>query len=226
MRVILGIGNPGAEYQETRHNCGFLVLDELVQRHRLGAWTKRWSSLLMDWPMAPGDGRVAMLKPQTFVNLSGEAAQAALTFYKLPLSDFLVVVDDLNLPLGTLRVRANGSAGGHNGLRDIEARLGQAYPRLRLGIGRPIQGDGEQIGHVLGRFSSAEQEPLRLMIRRAADCVEAWCAGGMDATARFNGSGVTPVRITKPRPPVNTGECGSPASTEGPPPSQGPDGGT
>lgn len=202
MRVILGIGNPGAEYQDTRHNCGFLVLDELVSRHLLGPWSKRWSSLVADWPTAPGDGTVALLKPQTYVNISGEAAQAALAFYKIPLCGFLVVVDDLNLPLGTLRVRASGSAGGHNGLRDIEARLGPGYARLRLGIGRPPQGDGAQIGHVLGSFSADEQAPLRAMIGRAADCVEAWCQGGMDATVRFNGTGVVAVRAPRPRPPA------------------------
>jgi peptidyl-tRNA hydrolase, PTH1 family len=192
MRLIIGIGNPGAAYVDTRHNLGFLVLDELARRHQLASWSKRWSSLAADWPQAPGDGTVVLLKPQTFVNASGEAVQAAAAFYKIPLGLILVVVDDINLPLGTLRLRASGSAGGHNGLRDIEARLGPGYPRRRRGIGQPALGDGAQIGHVLGRFAADEQEPMRTMIARAAECVEAWCAGGLEGAVRFNGAGAPP----------------------------------
>jgi PTH1 family peptidyl-tRNA hydrolase len=187
MRLAIGIGNPGAAYADTRHNLGFLVLDELARRHGL-SWSKRWSSLAADWPQAPGDGTVVLLKPQTFVNASGEAVQAAAAFYKIPLSEILVVVDDLNLPLGTLRLRASGSAGGHNGLRDIEERLGPGYPRLRLGIGQAALGAGAQIGHVLGSFAPHEQEAVRAMVVRAADGVESWCAGGLAAAQRYNGS--------------------------------------
>lgn len=216
MRVILGIGNPGAEYQDTRHNCGFLVLDQLAQRHRLDGWSKRWSSLVASWPQAPGAGPAVLVKPQTFVNVSGEALQAVMAFYKLPLSEVLVVVDDLNLPLGTLRVRANGSAGGHNGLRDIEARLGPGYPRLRLGIGRPMAGDATQIAHVLGRFQAEEHDSLRVMIKRAAECVEAWCAGGMEATSRFNGATTVRPAVVRPAP-------AKPGGADVPPPAAGPE---
>ncbi len=206
MRLIIGIGNPGAAYADTRHNLGFLVLDELARRHHLGAWSKRWGSLVAEWRRSAGDGTVALLKPQTFVNASGEAVQAAASFYKLPLGDLLVVVDDLNLPLGCLRLRPMGSAGGHNGLRDIEARLGQGYPRLRLGIGQPALGEGAQIGHVLGRFGDHEQEALRAMIARAADCVESWCADGLEGAARFNGAGAL-----APPPPGRPGAGGQSA---------------
>jgi PTH1 family peptidyl-tRNA hydrolase len=199
MRLVIGIGNPGAAYADTRHNLGFLVLDELAMRHQLSSWSRRWSSQIAEWPQAPGDGTVALLKPQTFVNASGEAVQAAAAFYKLPLGALLVVVDDLNLPLGTLRLRGSGSAGGHNGLRDIEARLGPGYPRLRLGIGQPAQGEGAHLGHVLGRFAAQEQEPVRAMVARAADCVESWCAGGLEGAARFNGAG-TPAAPPGPPP--------------------------
>jgi len=201
MRLVIGIGNPGGAYVDTRHNCGFLVLDELARRHQLSSWSKRWGSQVADWPQAPGGGTVALLKPQTFVNASGEAVQAAAAFYKIPPGALLVVVDDLNLPLGTLRLRASGSAGGHNGLRDIEARLGPGYPRLRLGIGQPTAGDGAHIGHVLGRFAAHEEEPLRAMIARAADCVESWCAGGLEGAVRFNGAGA-PAPPPPARPPA------------------------
>jgi PTH1 family peptidyl-tRNA hydrolase len=214
MRLVLGIGNPGSQYQDTRHNCGFLVLDEVARRHRLGGWSKRWSSLVASWPDAPGGDAAALIKPQTFVNLSGEAAQAALSFYKCPLDALLVVVDDLNLPLGTLRLRPGGSAGGHNGLRDIEARLGQGYHRLRLGIGQPHP--GEQIDFVLGRFTPEEGTAVRAMLQRAADCVEAWCLGGIDAAAQFNGGSVPPGgrgQLPGAPPGASAGPTASPAGT-------------
>jgi peptidyl-tRNA hydrolase, PTH1 family len=207
MRVILGIGNPGSAYERTRHNCGFLVLDELARRHALGDWSKRWNALVCDWrvPEALGGGRALLVKPQTYVNLSGESAQAVLAFHKLLPTDMLVVVDDLNLPLGHLRLRPDGSAGGHNGLKDIEARLGKAYPRLRVGIGRPAAND--QVDHVLGAFSEAERDDLSVMLAKAADCVEGWLREGVAVACRFNGP-------SRPPPPVQpkaaTGDTPSP----------------
>ncbi len=186
MRVVLGIGNPGPNYDQTRHNCGFMVMDALARRHRLEGWSKRWNAKVCDWrlPESLGAERALLLKPQTFVNLSGESAQAALAFHKLAPADLLVVVDDINLPLGHLRLRAEGTAGGHNGLKDIEARIGKAYPRLRVGIGSPAQ---DQIDHVLGRFTAAEQNEVAVMINAAADCVEAWLKEGVTVACRFNG---------------------------------------
>jgi peptidyl-tRNA hydrolase, PTH1 family len=186
MRVILGIGNPGAEYVRTRHNCGFMVVDELAERHRLEGWSKRWSAMVCEWslPESLGGQRALLVKPLTYVNLSGESAQAILAFYKVPPSDLLVIVDDINLPLGHLRLRGDGSAGGHNGLKDIEARLGKQYPRLRLGIGRPVH---DQIDHVLSAFSQAEQPEVQAMISRGVDCVEGWLQDGLTTACRYNG---------------------------------------
>ena len=186
MRVILGIGNPGSQYERTRHNAGFLALDALARRHGLGPWNKRWEALVCDWrlPEALGGDRALLVKPQTFVNLSGESAQAVLAFHKLPPADLLVVVDDINLPVGTLRLRADGSAGGHNGLKDIEARIGKACPRLRLGIGRPAH---DQIDHVLGTFTAGEQGDLDAMIGKAVDCIDGWVKDGVAVACRFNG---------------------------------------
>jgi PTH1 family peptidyl-tRNA hydrolase len=197
MRIVLGIGNPGREYERTRHNIGFLVVDELARRHAPGAWQSRWKSDVADWRLPAGFGaeRALLIKPRTYVNLSGEAAQAALAFHKLPPSELLVVVDDINLPLGTLRLRDAGSAGGHNGLRDIEARLGQAYPRLRLGVGAPRPG-ADQIGHVLGGFAPDEQADAEAMVRKAADCVEAWLREGVTVACAYNG----PLRPPPPKP--------------------------
>ncbi len=183
MRLLVGIGNPGPSYLLTRHNAGFMVCDLLAQRHGL-AWErqKRWKALIAPWREAPG-GPALLIKPQTFVNLSGACVQGALAFHKLEPSALLVLVDDLHLTLGHLRLRAEGSAGGHNGLRDIEARLGQAYARLRLGIGAP---GPDQIDHVLGRFSDEEQQILPRFLARAADCATSWLAEGA-AAQRFNG---------------------------------------
>ncbi len=197
MRIILGIGNPGREYAGTRHNCGFLVVDALAQRHGLTAWRKDWNADVCEWAVPPalGGGKALLLKPRCYVNLSGGVAQAALAFYKLPISDLLVVVDDLNLAFGHLRLRPDGSAGGHNGLRDVEAKLGPLYPRLRMGIGRPRPGQ-DQVGFVLGGFAPDEQADAQAMVAKAADCVEGWLRDGLAVSCRFNG----PLRPEVPAP--------------------------
>jgi PTH1 family peptidyl-tRNA hydrolase len=203
MRVILGIGNPGAEYDGTRHNLGFAVVDELARRHAANGWSAKWRSQVAEWrpPSEWNVDRALLMKPQTYVNLSGEAALATLSFHKLTPPDLLVVVDDLALPLGTLRLRADGSAGGHNGLRDIEARIGKAYPRLRLGMG-PMPPGADQVGFVLGRFAPDQRAVADDMIRRAADCAEAWLREGAGVACRFNRPAVVPepppARIPKP----------------------------
>lgn len=202
MRVVLGIGNPGSQYERTRHNAGFLVLDALARRHALGDWGKRWNALTCDWrvPESLGGERALLVKPQTFVNLSGESAQAVLAFHKLQPSDLLVVVDDINLPLGTLRLRPDGSAGGHNGLKDIEARIGKSYPRLRLGIGKPAN---DQVDHVLGAFTAEEQADLTAMIGKAVECIEGWMKDGVAIACRFNGPArAVPPPAAPPAPPV------------------------
>lgn len=197
MRVIVGIGNPGREYERTRHNAGFMVLDLLAARHGVGAWSGKWRSDVAEWrlPETLGGDRALLVKPRTYVNLSGEAVQAVLAFHKLAPGDLLVVVDDINLPVGTLRLRGDGSAGGHNGLRDIETRIGAAYPRLRLGVGAPPSAEA-QVGHVLGGFAPHEREDAEAMLAKAADAVEAWLRGGLGAASAFNG----PLRPPPPRP--------------------------
>ena len=209
MRIILGIGNPGREYVGTRHNCGFLVVDALAQHHGLGAWRKDWNADVCEWAVPPalGGGKALLLKPRCYVNLSGGVAQAALAFYKSPISDLLVVVDDLNLALGHLRLRPDGSAGGHNGLRDIEAKLGPLYPRLRMGIGRPRPGQ-DQVGFVLSGFAPDEQADAQAMVVKAADCVEGWLRDGLAVSCRFNG----PLRPEVPAPkPVPAAKPAKPA---------------
>jgi PTH1 family peptidyl-tRNA hydrolase len=196
MKVILGIGNPGRQYDGTRHNLGFAVIDALVAAHGLGAPTKRFDAECWEWrlPSDLGDGKALLLKPRTFVNLSGQAAQAALAFYKVPPADLLVLVDDLNLALGDLRLRPTGSAGGHNGLRDIEAKLGQGYCRLRLGMG-PLPPGADQVGFVLGGFAPEQQADARALVTKATDCCRAWLREGCVIACSFNG----PLRPPPPR---------------------------
>ena len=194
MRVLLGIGNPGSTYDGTRHNLGFMVIDALARRHHLGSFSKKWSAQVVEW-RGPA-GPCLLVKPTTYVNLSGETAQAVCAFYKIPPSDLLVVVDDLALPTGTLRLRDNGSAGGHNGLKDIEARLGQGYHRLRCGCG-PMPPGADQVGFVLGGFRPEEKPVAEAMIQRAADACEAWLVEGVVVACRFNGSPKPPA-VAKP----------------------------
>jgi PTH1 family peptidyl-tRNA hydrolase len=184
-RIALGIGNPGAEYDGTRHNVGFAVLDLVAQRLGLvwkrlerkdHAGTKLFSGKVKA-TLAEGSARgqpFVLVKPLTYVNLSGDVAAPLLRHGELTPDALLVVVDDLNLPLGKLRLRASGSAGGHNGLRSIEAALmTQAYPRLRVGIGAP---EGGFVEHVLERFSEQENAAVQPALVRAAEAVEGWLA--------------------------------------------------
>ena len=195
MRVILGIGNPGREYEGTRHNLGFAVLDEVARRAGVHLQhEKRYQADLATWESP--EGRVLLVKPRTFVNRSGETAQGLLAFHKLPPTDLLVVVDDLNLNTGHLRLRGDGSAGGHNGLRDIEARLGQVYARLRCGCG-PMPPGANQVGFVLGGFRPDEREDATKMVLKAADACTAWLRDGVAIACKFNGPLVAP----PPRPP-------------------------
>ena len=176
--LIVGLGNPGETYRDTRHNVGFMVLDELAKRLKATfREEKRWSGLL-----AKFDGG-HLLKPLTFMNESGRSVQAVGHFFKASASRTLIVYDDVDLPLGRLRFRGNGSAAGHNGLRSLISHLGtQDFPRLKVGIapqeGRPT---GERmVGHVLGKFRPDEQPTLQDIIQRAADAVSMTLQRGLE----------------------------------------------
>src|SRR5262245_52638212 len=175
MKLVAGLGNPGDKYRGTRHNVGFDVLDLIARRH--GLVFDDWKSVahLADWRRV--DERVLLMKPLSFMNLSGGPLVAVRTFFKA--DDLLIVCDDVNLPLGRLRARANGSEGGHNGLRSVAEQLGTTdYPRLRVGVGR---GNAERdlADHVLGRFAPDELRGVEDAITRAADAVETWISDGL-----------------------------------------------
>ena len=188
MFLIFGLGNPGREYVRTRHNAGFLLVEKLAQHWKLG-WTteKKFRSRLAK---TERNGRKFVLsQPQTFMNLSGEAVRSLADFFRLSPQNILLVVDDADLPLGEIRLRANGSSGGHHGLESVEQHLGtRDFPRLRIGIGRRVDGVRQITNHVLGQFGNDEAELLEKILTRAAEQVECWASEGIaKAMSRFNG---------------------------------------
>lgn len=180
MWLIVGLGNPGARYESTRHNCGFMVVEELALRVQ-AQFKERESEALIARANIEGQ-RVLLAKPQTFMNESGIAVSGLKRKYDVALDEVLVITDELALPLGTIRLRRSGSAGGHNGLKSIIARLGSdEFPRLRLGIGSDHPFD-DAADYVLGEFSRREREVLPTMIDRAADAVEDLLKTGIELT--------------------------------------------
>lgn len=185
MKLIVGLGNPGREYDQTRHNAGFMVVDRLSSRHSLGPARAKFHAGVIEGRIA-GE-RVMLMQPTTFMNRSGLAVGEAARFHKLEPSDVLVVVDDVALPVGTIRMRASGSAGGHNGLSDIERVLTtRDYPRLRIGIDPP--GRAPQKDYVLSRFTRSQLQALEPAMDQACDAIESYLTHGIDKTmSLFNG---------------------------------------
>ncbi|MGQ9630744.1 MAG: aminoacyl-tRNA hydrolase [bacterium] len=184
MKLIVGLGNPGILYSATRHNVGFMVVDAIADVMRVSFRGER--SLRSRIGKASLDGETLILaKPQTYVNLSGLAVKALVDHYKVPLSDLIVISDDIHLDLGRIRIRRKGSAGGHNGVESIIRSLGsQEFPRVRVGIGPPLH---SQIDHVLGRFTDEERGVILDAVARARDAVIAIVKEGVDAAMnRFN----------------------------------------
>lgn len=185
MKAIVGLGNPGPQYRGTRHNVGFDVVDELARRAAIGFESAPAEALIAKWRRP--DGPVLLVKPLTFMNLSGQAVGELSRYFKIDLADLIVIVDEVHLPLGKLRARTKGSAGGHNGLKSIIAHLGDAFARLRLGVGRG--GDQRNLAdHVLSRFEKDEAAEVERMTARAADAAEMFIASGIEAVMNaFNG---------------------------------------
>jgi PTH1 family peptidyl-tRNA hydrolase len=186
--LIVGLGNPGREYANTRHNIGFMAVERLAERWR-ATWKaeKKFQSRMAR--VDQDTRRCLFCEPQTYMNLSGEAVGAVMSFYRLTPERLLVVLDDADLPFGEIRMRADGSSGGHHGLESIEAHLGtRQYPRLRNGIGRETNGPREITGYVLGAFRSSDRELLDKVLTRARDQIECWLDEGIGkAMSRYNG---------------------------------------
>ena len=177
MKIIVGLGNPGKQYVSTRHNVGFDLVAALAKQFGAGESRKKFHAEIMEAVIA-GE-KTLLMKPQTFMNLSGESVQPAVAFHKVELTDLLVLCDDFALPLGKLRLRAEGSAGGQNGLSDILRRLGtQQVPRLRLGIG-PLPSGWDAANFVLGKFDAGERLFVAETVTRAVGVVETWIRDGI-----------------------------------------------
>jgi PTH1 family peptidyl-tRNA hydrolase len=176
-KIVVGLGNPGRRYQGTRHNVGYDVIDVLAQSVHAGRSKARFQAQVAE--LREGSHTVLLVKPETFMNLSGQCVRQFMDFYQAQPTDLLVVCDDMNLPLGKLRVRARGTHGGHNGLRDIQNHLGTTeYPRLRIGVDAP---DEDAVEHVLGRFRPSEKAVIDDSVSLAAQAVGLWIREGVEA---------------------------------------------
>jgi len=184
--LLVCLGNPGKDYENTRHNIGFMAADELEKREHTRINKLRYRALTGEVTIA-GE-RVLVIKPQTYMNLSGESVKLAGGFYKIPPERVLVISDDVSLPLGKLRIRAGGSAGGHNGLKNIIQHLGtDQFPRIKVGVGAPEHPEHEMVNWVIGNFTPAEKKVVAEAVGKALDAVECLIGRGVqEAQNRFN----------------------------------------
>ena len=183
--IIAGLGNPGREYEGTRHNAGFIALDALADMEKTDIKEMKFRALCGRGEIA--DKSVLFIKPQTFMNLSGDSVVSASSFYKIPMERVIVISDDISLPLGKIRIRAKGSAGGHNGIKNIIERSGSdVFPRIKIGVGAP-PGTGELVNWVLGSFSAEEKKLLGDVVGRVCGAIEEIIKNGTQkAAAKYN----------------------------------------
>jgi len=184
--LVVFLGNPGLRFEGTRHNAGFMAADAMAKEKNLNINKSRFKALTASCDI--GGETVLLMKPQTFMNLSGDAVSQAAKFYKIPPEHIIVVSDEISLPIGKLRIRTKGSAGGHNGLKDIIAKLGtDAFPRIRIGVGAPPHPDYDMADWVLSVFKNQDAENMAEAARRAAAAVDCYITQGPDrAMNRFN----------------------------------------
>jgi len=208
MFLVVGLGNPGPGYAGNRHNIGYMAADLLVRRHGFGPWKKKFQGLLAEGSI--GAERVLVLKPETWMNLSGQSAGEAARFYKIPLERIIVLHDDLDLAPGKVRVKRGGGAGGHNGLRSLDDHLGPDYRRVRLGVGHPGEKDAVT-GHVLDDFAKADKAWLDPLLDALAEAFPLLLAG--------DDNGFMNKVVVKTQPPREKKTPPAPAS---PPPSSAP----
>ena len=185
--LLVGLGNPGDKYENTRHNAGYMVVDEIGNRQRIPIQKLKYKALTNTTEL--GGQKVLVMKPVTYMNLSGEAVRQAADFYKVPAERILVISDDTALAVGKLRIRKGGSAGGHNGLKSIILQLGtDQFPRLRVGVGEKPHPDYDLADWVLGHFTGQDKKDMDAAVAKAADAVECLLSQGLDrAMNRYNG---------------------------------------
>lgn len=193
MKIIVGLGNPGSEYAATRHNVGFMTIDALAAKYNVTVWRNKFSAQIGECVI--GEEKVLLVKPQTYMNLSGEAVGPLLNWYKLESSDLAVIHDDLDLEAGAARIRIKGSSGGHNGIKSILAHIGtEDFARFRIGISRPPQG-WTVVDHVLAKFSDADRASVDDIIEKIVPALECFVKNGVQlAMNRYN------VKLRKAKP--------------------------
>lgn len=184
--LVVGLGNPGSKYESTRHNMGFLTVDKLAQNEKLKFNKLRFKAWTATWEV--GGEKVLLMKPQTYMNLSGESVGEAARFYKIPADHVLVISDDISLPAGKLRIRASGSAGGHNGLKNIIQHLGtDKFPRIKVGVGSPQQAGFDTVDWVIGKPMGEDQKVIMEALDKAVAAIPVLIGQGIDrAMSRFN----------------------------------------
>lgn len=198
MKLIVGLGNPGSQYERTRHNAGFMCVDRFAQQHGAMNYRVAHEAFLADVNL--GGEKLLILKPQTFMNLSGRSVASAMSFYKLTIDDLLVVVDDVAIPCGTIRLRPSGSAGGHNGLKDIQramggfallsGKAGEDYARLRIGVDSP--GQVPQVAYVLQAFTPDQKPKLEIALQNAVEAIALWATSGINPAMNKYNAGEAP----------------------------------
>ncbi|WP_295809707.1 aminoacyl-tRNA hydrolase [uncultured Nitratireductor sp.] len=202
MLLIAGLGNPGQQYERHRHNVGFMAADAIARRHSFSPWSKKFKALVAEGRV--GGEKVLLIKPQTFMNLSGQAVGEAMRFYKIGLDDLIVFYDELDLAPGKLRIKTGGGSGGHNGIKSIDAHCGKDYRRVRIGIGHP--GDKARVNpHVLGDFAKADQAWLEPLLEATADNVAMLAEGDESGfmnrvSLAVKGSGAEPAERPEKKP--------------------------
>ena len=172
MKLVVGLGNPGAKYKGTRHNVGFMTMDEVAYQEKFDFDKALFDAVFAQ--MQIGGEKVIFMKPLTFMNLSGEAIRPLMNYFKIGIEDLLVVYDDMDLPVGKIRLRQKGSAGGHNGIKSIISCLGTSeFNRIKVGVGRPKDGR-TVVGHVLNRFEKEEEEDIIFAVQKSVDAIRSW----------------------------------------------------
>lgn len=206
MKIVVGLGNPGVKYTQTRHNVGFDVLASIASRYAVGRPKAKFNAEVAETIIK--NQKIVLISPLTFMNLSGQSVRAAIDFFKVSFEDLIIVCDDINLDVGRIRIRPGGSAGGQNGLKDIIQRSGtDKVPRLRLGVGRvPARWDAADF--VLGKFDEDDRHLVDAGIERAADAIEIWIGSGIQtAMNRYNLDPNQKKKQLKPRPDVKSEEA-------------------
>lgn len=185
MFLVVGLGNPGAEYAQTRHNIGFMAVDEIHDRYKFSVFKNKFDALIAEGQI--GGEKVLLLKPQTFMNLSGNAVVKAALFYKILPENIIVIHDDIDLALGQMKAKTGGGTGGHNGLKSIDSHITPAYNRIRIGVGHPTGKGPEVADYVLGRFGKTEQNTMNNCLEIIPDAVEVLIKNGVAACSNFLG---------------------------------------